>query len=98
MHLREAHTDIFEWASDSASLREAYVCLAAYLQNRLCGRHTFPRVPRAAPPLACYLCGFGGQSKSEMCAHLQEAHFSKGNALSNLRLEEEYRKRLFYYE
>ena len=97
-HVREAHTSIFESDGDGASLREAYVRVAAYLQNRLCGRHTFPRVPRAAPPLACYLCGYGGQSKNEMWVHLQEAHFYKGTPLSNTRLEEEYRKRLFYYE
>ena len=74
------------------------VCVAAYIPNKLGGRHVFPRVPRAAPLLACYLCGFGAQSKDEWLTHIKQAHLPNADALCSERLEEEYRKRLFYYE
>ena len=92
------HTDIVGCNRVDLEIRSAYVCVAVYIQNKLCGRHMFQSVPWAAPPLACYLCGLCAQSKAELLAHIRQAHLPKTDAFDDKRLEEEYRKGLFYYE
>ena len=61
-------------------------------------RHEFPRVPLACEPLACYLCGEGCSSKKELIqGHYKSVHCDR-EGLAPQRLEEEYRKQVFFYE
>ncbi|CAK0805076.1 unnamed protein product [Prorocentrum cordatum] len=70
---------------------ETAICdsyLPAHLLRDHGTRHSFSRLPLCGAPVACYLCGHGCDSK----AHCSVA------GLEAVRLEEEYRKRVFYYE
>ena len=60
-------------------------------------RHLFPRVPVACDPVPCFLCGACFDSKTAMLFHFAESHCQVGG-VSQKRLEEEYRKRVLFYE
>ena len=62
-------------------------------------RHIFDRIPWCCEPVACYLCGYGVDSKESLIEHLKSDHYKgEDDLFTEERFFEEYRKRVFYYE
>ena len=83
------------WSWDGADERDAYI--PAENVAPACTRHEFPREPRVCHPVHCYLCGFGCNSKTKLVQHWR-SHIDSEDGLSDTRVEEEIRKRVFFHE
>ena len=84
------------WTDDSTS--DSFIPAVAIKDDG--ARHIFPRIPYASAPVACLLCGAEADNKQELLGeHFRNVHCKDvEQGCSIERLEEEYRKRCFYYE
>jgi len=67
-----------------------------------CSRHEWAKVPYLGKAMPCYLCGAGFDCKAQLLRHWRASHLTlmgdQGGGLSDYRVEEEMRKRIFHGE